>query len=300
MLLSRLSGIPLNSGSLQQTNDNVPTAPSGLVRMPDIPDNYLKTTLDIMDKRPEKSRIGKPGYTHVSSLIGGCVRQYTLATRFNTEIRESVTGGHRVMWKIGRAVEAHVRDSFIEGQGNRGVYGRWKCRCGRVNHLGLYPSRGCNCQNEPLKYFEPELTDEENKIIGSPDMTLIFGNYFFVPVEVKSMNKDDFDALETPLPDHIAQAASYRRLYALSGKRVHDQVIIIYTKKDFKWGSPYKEFKVDCTAEVVENIVSDMVRKAATIARSAQGGNLPERSICQSASNPKAKACPVAHLCFNM
>lgn len=298
MLLSRLSGLPINAPALG-TTDAMPRA-HGLVRMPDIPDNYLIKTLDVMDKKPETSRIGKPGYTHVSSLIGGCVRQYVLATRFNVKILESVTGGHRVMWKIGRAVETHVRDSFLEGTGRQGVYGRWKCQCGKVDHLGLYPSRGCNCQNEPLKYVEPVLLDEEAKIIGSPDMTLILGNFFFVPVEVKSMNKDDFDDLTAPLPDHIAQAASYRRLYQLQGRRVHDKVIIIYTKKEFKWGSPYKEFHVDCTTDLVQGIVNTMVDKATSIATSVAASVTPERHICQSAANPIAKRCPVAHLCFGM
>jgi len=298
MLLSRLSGLPLNSATVG-TADNIPL-PHGLVRMPDIPENFLIKTLDVVDKKPEKSRIGKPGYTHVSSLIGGCVRQYVLATRFNVEILESVTGGHRVMWRIGRAVETHVRDSFLEGQGNKGVYGRWKCKCGRVDHLGLYPSRGCNCQNEPLKYFEPVLYDEENKLVGSPDMTLIMGNFFFTPVEVKSMNKEDFDDLTAPLPDHIAQAASYRRLYQLQGRRVHDKVIIIYTKKEFKWGSPYKEFHVDCTSDLVQGVVQTIVDKGAQIANSVAASVLPERHICQSASNPLAKKCPVAHLCWGM
>lgn len=305
MLLNRLSGLALNTPGQPHRDPlpraNVPTV--GISRaMPDIPEGYLTNVINLMDRRPEKSRIGKPGYTHVSSLFGGCVRQYVAASRFNVEILNSVTGGHRVLWRIGRAVETHVRDSFIEGKERQGIYGEWRCTCKRLARVGLYQSGSpCRvCGDEAKHYFEPVLYDETNKIVGSPDLTTLIGSAWFTPTEVKSMNKEQFDKLEAPLPDHINQAAMYRHLYRQQGYAVHDKVIIMYTKKDFQWGSPYKEYHVDCTAPLVQGMVDASIEQAALIKRSMETQTLPGRTLCTGPRSPRAKQCPVAHLCFQM
>ncbi|AHC30489.1 exonuclease [Rhizobium phage vB_RleS_L338C] len=270
--------------------------------MPTIPDDYIKETVKRLDNAPQASRLNHPGYVHVSSLINVCARQYALAHRYQVEVMEaSPTGGHRVMWKIGRAVEKHVRSQFIVGQGRQGIYGVWKCMCGRIDHLGMFPARTCNyCGEQATKYCEPVLHDDENKIVGSPDITFLVGRYYFVPVELKSMNKTDWDALEAPVPDHIAQAAMYRHLYSIKGYHVHDNVKFVYTTKDFKWGDPYKEYQVDCTQEAVVNVVNAMVEAARRIRVSGETRTLPNRTVCRTAGNSRAKACPVAHLCFSM
>lgn len=269
--------------------------------MPAIPERLVSSALDQYDKRPQKSRISTPGYTHVSSLIGACVRQHALAKRFEIEHLETVTGGHRVMWEIGRAVERHARSGFIESREARDVYGDWRCRCKQASHIGFRPDRTCFACCEPLdQYHEPVLRDEDNRIIGSPDMTVVLGSYYYLPVEIKSMNKEQFDKLEAPLMDHINQAAMYRYLYKLAGFAVHDKVIIHYTKKEFQWGSPYKEFHVDCTAPAIETMVDMTIDTARRIALAVEHGTAPARTICQSPTNSKAKACPVAHLCFSL
>ncbi|QIG76124.1 hypothetical protein EVC24_103 [Rhizobium phage RHph_I4] len=284
------------------TNDNGLMPPRGLPpRMPILPDNYIKETVLRQDTAPSASRLNHPGYVHVSSLVGICARQYALAQRYQVEAVESVTGGHRIMWKIGRAVEKHVRMQFIDGQGRQGIYGVWKCRCERIDHLGMFPARTCNyCEEQATRYFEPVLHDEENKIVGSPDLTFLVGRFYFVPVELKTMNKADWDKLEAPLPDHIAQASMYRYLYSLKGYLVHNNVKFVYVTKDFKWGDPYKEFQVDCTQEAVVNTVAAMVDAARRIKSARDTRVLPNRSVCQTASNSRAKGCPVAHLCFSM
>lgn len=303
-LLRRLVELsnPTTRVSTQPTSDQPPAPPAGLRRaMPVIPDNYIKETLLRKDTEPQQSRLNHPGYTHVSSLINICVRQYVLAGRYEVQAVERVTGGHRVMWKMGRAIEDHVRSQFIEGQGRTGIYGVWKCKCGNINHLGMFPSRTCNsCGTEATRYFEPVLHDEENKIVGSPDITFLVGRFYFVPVEIKSMNKADWDALEAPLPDHVAQAAMYRRLYQRKGFTVHDNVKFIYVTKDFKYGDPYKEFQVDCTEPLIVSMVEGMEAAAHSIKVSNEQRLLPPRSVCRSATNSRAKSCPCAHLCFSL
>jgi hypothetical protein len=269
--------------------------------MPLIPDNYIKETVGRMDSTPEQSRLNHPGYTHVSSLIGVCTRQYALAARFETQAVERVTGGHRVMWKIGKALEYHVRTQFIKGQGRMGIYGVWRCDCKRVEHLGMFPSRRCaTCGGEATNYGEPVLHDDDNMIVGSPDLTFLVGRYFFVPTELKSMNKDDWNALEAPLPDHICQAAMYRYLFQKKNFLVHDNIKFVYTTKDFKFGDPYKEYQIDCTQPSIVATVASMVETARAIKVANESRVLPPRQVCRSQGNSRAKSCPVAHLCFNM
>lgn len=307
--MALLRSLMQQAGAAQSgPTDETITAPRGLVpRMPDIPEDYIKSTVIRMDTAPQQSRLSgrdgdaHPGYTHVSSLIGVCTRAYALAQRFQVEAVESVTGGHRVMWKIGRAVEKHVRTQFIEGQGRQGVYGRWVCLCEGIDHLGMFPARTCQrCGQQATRYKEPVLCDDENKIIGSPDITFLVGRYYFVPVELKSMNKKDWDALTAPLPDHIMQAAMYRDLYKTKNFLVHDKVKFVYTTKDFKWGDPYKEYQIDCTQPHIESLIQDMKDAARAIRVARETRTLPQRTICQTAGNTRAKGCPVAHLCFSM
>lgn len=286
----------------QPTSDVVPAPPPGLRRsMPVMPDNYIKETVLRKDTEPQQSRLNHPGYVHVSSLINICVRQYVLANRYEVQAVERVTGGHRIMWKIGRAIEKHVRTHFLEGQGHMNIYGIWRCQCGHVDHLGMIPSRTCpHCNTKATRYFEPVLHDEDNKIVGSPDITFLVGRFYFVPVELKSMNKADWDALTEPLMDHVAQAAMYRYLYQKKGFTVHDNVKFVYTSKDFKYGDPYKEFQVDCTQPQIVAMVESMVEAARATKVANEQRLLPQRSICQTASNRRAKACPCAHLCFSL
>lgn len=298
--MMHLNGAPSVTGG--PSTGVIPVPPRGLPPiMPTLPETMIKDVVLRQDRAPQASRLSHVGFVHVSSLIGMCARQYALAHRFEVEVVESVTGGHRVMWAMGRAVEKHVRGQYLKGVERANIYGVWKCRCESINHLGLFPGHTCNsCKEQATRYFEPVLRDEVNKIVGSPDITMIAGRFFFLPVELKSMNKEQFDALEAPLPDHIAQNAMYRYLYQQAGFLVHDKIKFVYTTKDFKYGDPYKEYQIDCTQPAVVSTVEYMVATAAEVQRAKDTHTLPNRSICQSPRNGRAKSCPVAHLCFGM
>ncbi len=108
--------------------------------MPGLPDNYLKTILDAQDGVAEVRRVGTGDgqyghYTHVSSLIGACSRMHALAAMDDRTIRETVTGGHRVMWAIGRHVEKHIRQQYLLST-NR----RWRSVAGNASASSLSTS----------------------------------------------------------------------------------------------------------------------------------------------------------------
>src|SRR6476620_1223887 len=105
-----------------------------------LPDNFVKDILDKSDKAPEKSRAGTyKEHVHVSSLAYNfCPRQYAIAIKEKLSLYESLTGGHRVTFALGRAAEKHVRDGFIESYGRQNVYAKWECECGNSYREGFF------------------------------------------------------------------------------------------------------------------------------------------------------------------
>ena len=266
---------------------------------------YMSRVLDTMDKRPEPAR-EYDGYLHVSQLIGMCARQKILTV---TDDRPpdpgSVTGGHRVMWAVGRAVERHVRDSFIQARDYRGVLGRWHCPCDHTQYEGLYrhDAAPCpQCRRFPQGYRELVLRCDAAHIKGSPDLPFYAeGESGDIAVsEIKSMNPKDFDALEAPLADHVFQAACYRRLLVNMGRLVTPTITCLYVTKLFKWGSPYKEYEVDVTTAQWQGVLDTAWEAARAVAQGVEtaGRVLPPRTMCSAPTDPLAKACPCLVTCF--
>ena len=99
-----------------------PVVPSSLPPY-DGSETYVRNICNDRDRIPDIRRIGsRDGYTHVTSLIGLCPRQHRIAVEHEIQVTESVTGGHQVMWAIGRAVETHVRKQIIDA-GRASVFG---------------------------------------------------------------------------------------------------------------------------------------------------------------------------------
>jgi hypothetical protein len=266
-----------------------------------LPVNLIKQALDDRDRTPEAARVGRAGYLHVSSLIGLCARMQVLGVRHNIDIRNQVTGGHRVMWKIGRAVEKHVRGQFIQAIEHRGVYGRWLCVCKRTERTGHYDDRlTCpTCKGKLENYGEIALFDHENGIVGNPDLLFRHGQPFVI-TEIKSMTGEMFKDLASPLGDHIFQASLYHHLATVNNHPVHDEVVIFYTNKQFKFGSPYKEYHVDVTTPTLRQQVADAVGMACGIKEALANGVLPPREACSNQDCTRAKNCAAAVICWSL
>jgi hypothetical protein len=294
---------------LKAQGQNVPVRegdipPLSLVQAPaaELPVNFLKDELDAQDRLMETSRIGgtADGYTHVSSLVTACARREVLAPMLTDAQKAQVaTGGHRLMWEYGRVAEKHIRTQMIARKGQH-VYGRWECACGKEHIVGTKPSKRCvSCRGQLDIYKEQPVRDEERMIVGNPDMPLIL-NGDLVITEIKSMNKSQWTDLEAPLGDHVLQAAMYRAMYENNGWKVHPKVIILYAVKEFTFGSPYKEFHIDCTRVGVETNVALVYEAAEDILRHREAGTYPRRTVCHSPNSPIARQCPAQGLCFNM
>lgn len=272
---------------------------------PSLPENYLTAMVETQDARVEAPRTlgNREGLTHLSSLLNVCPREHVIARRFNISRPQAVTGGHRVVWKFGRAVEDHVRSSILAARERRNIYGVWKCVCKHTAHTGFHPPAAtCPRCRLPLdRYYEVELIDPDNGVTGSPDMLLVERGWF-VPVEVKSMNKDDFDKLSAAVPDHALQVAGYWRILRALGYRVHAEARLIYVRKEFLWGGRnrvYKEFVV--RPETLSPLTEAMFSAGREIQDHLQAGSTPDRITgCHSATCSRARSCSVSDVCWSL
>lgn len=265
-----------------------------------LPKGYVKSLIDKNDQVPEQSRIATySGYVHVSSLSGNfCAREYAIAQHEELSLYESLTGGHKVTFKIGRAVEEHIRSAIIAEHGKKNIFAKWSCECGADSRLGLYREAKCKC-GKPLDIFdEPAITDEENGVTGRPDLVLYKDKTLHI-VEIKSMKKDQWDTLEAPLDSHIKQNIFYPYLLDMYNYPVSPVVTFIYCTKDFKYGSPYKEFTIDTSETKYIKLREELLAEAKQVRNFIANKVSPPR-ICASEHSPLAKKCKVAFRCFNI
>jgi hypothetical protein len=272
----------------------------------ELPPNFIKNILDKQDTIPERSRIGNyTGYVHVSSLSGNfCAREYSIAHHEKLAMYETYTGGHKITFKIGRAVEDHIRSNIISEVGKKNIFARWNCECGEGTRVGLFKEAFCKC-GKPLDNFdEPAISDEENGVVGRPDLVLYHDKTLHI-TEIKSIKKEStafgpgWDDLTEPLESHIKQNIFYPPLLQSLNLPVSPIVTFIYCTKDFKFGSPYKEFRIDTSLPEYQKLRQELLLEAKQVKEFTKSGKSPER-ICLSENSPLAKKCKVAFRCFNV
>ena len=270
-----------------------------------LPD-FVKNMIDRIDAVPEQSRLGRDDYIHVSSLVDLCPRQYYLAHEHGTEdygdhLGRSFTGGLLVTFALGRAIDKFVKERVVEATRRRGMFGMWTCKCGFSARTGLYVAERCErCRGPTDVYNEPVLRNEEWRITGRPDITLMDSNGHMLPIEVKSMARDRWEHLDAPLANDILQTLLYRWMYAQEGRLVHTHVVVLYVSKEFRYGSPYKEFQVDAETAPCRSMLALALGLAAQ-ARDARDSHAPPaRELCSGVTCTRARNCPVQALCFGM
>jgi hypothetical protein len=180
---------------------------------------------------------------------------------------------------------------YVKGEG---VYGIWECACGALTKTGFYDATWADCgrcRKKASTYKEFTVYDHNAGVVGNPDFLIDIGGVMYI-VEIKSMNPEDFDELESPKPDHIYQAAGYRRLMNVNDFDVAPQVIIIYCTKKFKYGSPYKEFHVNVDKEPINAVLDNAWGVAEHIRESRKKATIPTEKICKNSSSPAARNCP--------
>lgn len=268
--------------------------------------SFIMDRVRSMDTKPETMR-GGGDYLHGSSLPGICSRKEALSRLANDLRTVTPNPADRIVWALGRAAETHVRTQFVESQRRHDIIGTWSCLCGELKHSGRYNRalRCPRCSTLADNYNELTLWDHNAKIVGNPDLLYIRPDDQSIRVvEIKSINKKEFDALAAPKIDHVIQASIYQRLLEMNDDDADTSAVtIFYVCKDYAF-KPYKEFHVVTTPQI-RLMLDDMWANAYDIATwKAQRASgvmtpLPERqALCSSSQATKAKNCERCAACF--
>jgi hypothetical protein len=122
--------------------------------------------------------------------------------------------------------------------------------------------------------------------------------------EIKSIKKETtttpgWDELSAPLDNHITQNIFYPPLLSSLGLPVSPVVTFIYCSKDWKFGSPYKEFRIDTSEPKYLQQRQELLNEAKQVKDFVDGGPMPPR-ICLTENSPLAKKCDMSFRCFNV
>lgn len=244
-------------------------------------------------------------YIHVSDIIHKCARRIALVKRLGLKhTPKSLPDGHAITFAQGDAIGDFVRKRFIEAHPDK-VWGNWSCRCGAsitplMTFVRIPDIKCAKCGYKPNRYVEVRLTDDDLEVVGSIDLILFLEEIpAYHVVEIKSINKDQWDTLERPIPDHRIQGLFYWRLMRQKGYSLTDSVSVLYVKKEFTWMLPYKEFLVHSESSLDKLEPFDRDLKLIKSAKDHKA-ELPARIMCGTPSAPEAKNCSVCVTCFQL
>lgn len=265
-------------------------------------------------KSIEQSRIGgrEDFRIHVSSLIkvekpwAFCPREQTI-NYFESRERQprGLTPGFKLLFKMGHAIHALICESFRDSRYGDAMWGRWTCRCGRLDFQGQRPdfrSRCRICRQPADQYHEYHLEVLKYRLVAHPDMLLKWGKRYYL-YEFKTIDRKDVDfaTLTAPLGDHVLQASFYFWVMKWLGFDVSPMIRYVYvdrsTTKLFTMGGSnpvYKEFTVKTSPS---ERIKPFVGKAQQVMTAIETRVLPPK-ICDSINCTRAKNCSVAISCF--
>ena len=275
-------------------------------------DDHLsqRSLIELLDKRlsgPEPARSHKE--VHVSTVtddeLGFCPRQYALLDLLEKKLPPKyINAALRVAFDNGTALHDLCRNKWLRDD----VIGCWKCRhCKDTRHFSkLPPLKSDTCTHEWL-YHEETFVDPHTDVTGSIDFFVDLGNDKLTPVEVKSIDKDQFGVLAGPMAKHRIRTQMYLTLIERAApKKVQDQIDlshgrILYISKGF--GKKHIEFqKVLPLKEFVITRNDEAVTKYFDLAKQLyafrHGGPLP-KLICSTHQDKRAKECSVCRECFS-
>lgn len=241
-------------------------------------------------------------YLHVSDLLGKCVRKIALSEKLKVSMPAGrISDSMALVHAQGHAIHDYVKQKIAKGHPGK-MYGRWACLCGNTVTVPMIknsiPNIACNnCGSVPYNYRELEVFDDEWMLVGSPDIVLYIDEWeVYYPIEVKSINYEEWKDLARPKPDHVLQVLFYWLMMRRKGYSVPDQVSILYVSKGFIFKSPFKEFIVKPKEELSR--LDPYIEEAIALKDMRSRGEVPPRTICSSLSSKDAKECHLAHPCF--
>lgn len=264
---------------------------------------------------------------HASDMTrdeGFCPREFALHDALNTKRRGQFIGTSlRTTFDMGDMLSDLVREKWAVHK----TVGTWRClKCGSLHQFCKYP-KICNtkqldpngnvvstCNSRVFRYKEEQFIVPSISASGSLDMLYDAGLPKLIPVELKSIDKDQFKALVAPHAEHSWRSNLYQRLianslhpqkdhidqkrmlvlYVCKGYGVKDETIKPAGIKDTEF-SPFKEYWVQRD----DKLTNDIWKKAEALKkyRSKEGG-MPQ-GICDNSYCKRAMSCSALKPCWS-
>ncbi len=259
---------------------------------------------------------GRPLKTvHASALTkpeGLCPRYYALHDVMKLKVKnEYLTTADELTYRTGR----EMQDAVVHWFADMGrCVGHWVCMACKHEHT--FQKRPDKCVNCGCRAFKPEEVRFESAITGAScgvDMLVTMGDQKLVPVELKTMLKDQFKPLIAPLAEHKVRTNFYLRIIAESS---HSWATLVDTKKakvlyickggycedpDLgKWGlsdkySPFKEYEITRDDSKTETYAN-----RARVVKDFRDGKIGMPvGLCPTALFKRAQTCSVKKECWS-
>ena len=238
-------------------------------------------------------------YVHVSDLIYKCVRRTALSHKLRVPMpSERIMDSKAITFAQGDAVHDFVKGRVVRNHPDQ-VYGGWRCACKATSRVGVYADvheeKCAICDSALEDYVEMQLKDEEFKIVGNVDLSLLIGQAFYLN-EIKSIARKGWEELEAPKPEHVIQVLFYWWLARRNYLSLFDKVSILFVNKDFIFNSPYKEYIL--RPSIMVDRLEDYLEDAQSLAHYRETKELPPRIQCATPKAKDAKSCHVCDECF--
>lgn len=253
---------------------------------------------------------------HASALTkpeGFCPRYYALHDVLSAKPKDEwLSTSERVTYDMGRDLQDRIVHHFAD-QGK--AIGHWRCMaCSKLHEFCKRPAKCVNCG---CRGFRPEEVRFESASTGAScgiDMLLSNGEAKLQPVEIKTMDKEQFKGLVAPLAEHKLRTNLYLRIIAESehnwSSLVNTQKAkVLYTSKGGfgcadpelkKWGlsdqySPFKEYEIIRS----DNATEELALRAKTVKDFRDGKIGMPCGICPTAMVKRAMYCTMKKACFS-
>lgn len=278
-----------------------------------MPTGSLKYLLHDHLSGPEKERpLTRVHASELTKPEGFCPRYYALHDALEAKPKDRwLSAADVVTYRMGNDLQDQIVHYFADM--GRAV-GHWKCEA--CHHVHQFTKRPPKCTHCGCKKFKPEEVRFESALNGAScgvDMLLEMGGQKLVPVELKTMIKDQFKELLAPLSEHRLRTNLYLRLIAecdhsWAGLVDTNRAKVLYVCKGGyvadpdlkKWGltdtySPFKEFDV-----TRQDSATDAIAKRAQVVKDFRDGKVGMPcGICPTAMAKRAAFCSMKKACFS-
>lgn len=217
-----------------------------------------------------------------------------------------------VTFDMGRKLQDSVVHWFSD---MKAAYADWKCdSCGHMHQFVIRPGACFKCNCKSLSPHEIRFKSALSGASCGVDMLVRIGSSTKLkPVEIKTMDKDQFKKLQMPLAEHRQRTTLYTRIIAEDNGPVAPFVdpssaIILYVSKGgygcaqdwlassptFDKFSPFKEYAIPRNDAEVEDL-SDLATRFNEFLKT---GQMP-CGVCTTAFDPLAQKCSMKEKCWS-